>query len=84
MILKSHTRKRSLGLSFAQLILNDRLFTCSGSDKGSQPVSHDPVCVCVCVCVCVSNDPFTGSYQISCISDIYITIHNSRKITVMK
>jgi hypothetical protein len=32
-----------------------------------------------------SRDPFTGDkYQIFCISDIYITIHNSTKITVMK
>ena len=32
-----------------------------------------------------SNDPFTGiRYQISCISDIYITIHNRSKVTIMK
>jgi hypothetical protein len=31
------------------------------------------------------NSPFTGvTYQISGISDIYITIHNSSNITVMK
>ena len=30
----------------------------------------------------VSNDPFIGvEYQISCISDIYVTIHNSIKIS---
>jgi hypothetical protein len=29
------------------------------------------------------NNPFTGfTYQISCISDIYITIHNNSKIAV--
>ena len=28
--------------------------------------------------------PLGVTYQISCISDIYITIHNSSKITVMK
>ena len=32
-----------------------------------------------------SNDPFTGATsQMSYISDIYIMIHNSSKITVMK
>ena len=32
-----------------------------------------------------SRDPFTGvTYQISCISDIYITIHKSSNITGMK
>ena len=31
------------------------------------------------------NDPFTGIiYQILCISNIYIMIHNNSKITVMK
>lgn len=32
------------------------------------------------------HDPFGGGVtcQISCLSDIHITIHNSRKITVMK
>lgn len=32
-----------------------------------------------------SNNPFTGlGYQISCISDNYITIHHSSKVIVMK
>lgn len=32
-----------------------------------------------------SNDPCTGvTYQIPCRADIYIRIHNSRKITAMK
>jgi hypothetical protein len=31
------------------------------------------------------NDPFTGvTYQIFCIFDIYIMIHNSSKIPVMR
>lgn len=30
----------------------------------------------------VSKDPFTGfAYQISCVSDIYIRSHNTRKIS---
>lgn len=37
--------------------------------NSSQPIGHDLI------------DPFTGiAYQIPCISDIYITIHNSRKL----
>jgi hypothetical protein len=39
-------------------------------------VGHDPL---------EPNDTFTGvAYQINCISDIYTTIHNSVRITVMK
>ena len=35
-------------------------------------------------CGSVGCDPFGGSYQISCISDIYITICNSSEIVVMQ
>jgi hypothetical protein len=46
-------------------------------NTGSQPLGHDPLEA--------SNNPFTKvAYQISCISDIYIGIHNNSKITVMK
>ncbi|MEJ1272308.1 HNF1 homeobox B [Cricetulus griseus] len=41
----------------------------SKQSGGSQPVGHDP---------------FGDSYQISCVSDVYIMIHNSSKMTVMK
>ena len=58
--------------------------SCSGSQRfapwsksGSQPLSLHPV---VAVAVVVSNNPSTGfAYQI-----IYIIVHNSSKITVIK
>ena len=43
--------------------------------KGSQLVSHDPF---------GANHSDGVAYQISCVSGIYVTIHNSSKITVMK
>lgn len=32
----------------------------------------------------MGHDPFGAAYQISCISDIYIVVHSSSKVAVMK
>ena len=46
-------------------------------NTGSQPVGHDPFGGL--------SDPITGvAYQISCMSDIYIIIYNSSKVTDIK
>jgi hypothetical protein len=47
----------------------------------STPVAH----ACGLQPIWGSNDPFTGvTYQISCISDVYIMIYNSSKILVIE
>lgn len=46
-------------------------------NSGSRPVGHDPFGR--------SDEPLTGvRYQISCMSEIYTTIHNSNDMTVVK